>query len=273
MFIQSAAPGQSVRAVTMYDHGHFSGQIARLFGNKDFEAPEPFEEVVYAISNHDAGWAAFDRDPATDPQSGVPYSVFATPAPLILPTSSASPDFNQRHSAYAGLLSSMHTWGIYNGRYGFSNAGRLSRISDADKPAVEAMLAREIERQKKLKAELSNSLETARWIEEGRLFQNYKLLQFCDLMAIYFNYTHAAARGVQELTHVPMSPSRDVNVTITPRGGSVYALAPYPLVADGIELAFPSRPISPSQHEREGGWAKTLRETPPTWETIRLVAG
>lgn len=273
MFIQSAPPGHPNRAIMMRDHTILSEQFARAFGNGQFEAPVPHEPVVYAIANHDAGWVDFDRDPATDPETRLPYSVFGTPAQHILPTSKGSPDYNQRHHSYSGLLSSMHTWGIYNARYGFTNAGRLRRIADADKPAVDAMLSYELERQKALKAELARSPETAAWLEEGRLFQNYKLLQFCDLMAIYFNYNHPDLRTEQDFTNVPTSRERDATVTLRPKGDGVYELSPFPFIAPGGMFAFASRPITPGQHETDGGWAAILRRTPIEWETFRLVAG
>lgn len=273
MFIQSAPPGRPNRAITMHDHAHLSGQFARAFGNEDFEAPDPLDLVVYAVANHDAGWTTFDRDPATDPGTNLPYSVFATPARHILPTSKGSPDYNERHHPYSGLLSSMHTWGIYNGRYGFSAAGRLNRIAPEDKPAVDAMLAHELERQAALKAELARSPETAAWIAEDRLFQNYKLLQFCDLLAIYFNYVHPDLRAEQTFTHVPKSRGEDTTITIQPRGDSTYALSPFPFACDGAEFAFPGRPITPGQHEREGGWAVVLRDTPTEWERFTLIEG
>lgn len=273
MFIQSAPPGQPNRAIMMYDHTALSAQFARAFGNDTFEAPTPLDPVVYAVGNHDAGWLRFDRDPVTDPQTGLPYSVFGTPAQHILPTSRGSPDFNELHHPYSGLLSSMHTWGIYNARYGFTNAGRLRAIAPEDKPAVDAMLAYELERQGRLKAALARTPETAGWIEEKRLFQNYKLLQLCDLLAIYFNYNHPALRTEQVFTNVPQSLERDATVTLTPKGNGTYALAPFPFVVDGAEFAFAGRPIRPGQHEREGGWAKVLRNAPVEWETFRLVAG
>lgn len=168
--------------------------------------------------------------------------MFATPAPLILPTSKGSPDYNQRHHPYSGLLSSMHTWGIYNGRYGFTTAGRLNRISPDDKPAVDAMLAVELARQDALKTELGKSPETA-------------------------------ARVEQAFTHVPLSSTADTTITIKPRGDGVYALTPFPLASDGAAFAYAYRNITPHQHERDRGWAKILRNTPTEWETLRLVPG
>ena len=143
MFIQSAPPGQPHGAIMMHDHAALSGQFARSFGNAGFEAPTPLDLVVYVIASHDAGWAAFDRDPATDPETGLPYTVFATPARHILPTSKGSPDYNERHHPYCGLLSSMHTWGIYNGRYGFTRAGRLARIAPkTNRPSMRCSASR-----------------------------------------------------------------------------------------------------------------------------------
>lgn len=273
MFIQSAPPGQPHRAVMMHDHTHLSAQFARAFGNVAFEAPQPLDLVVYVIGNHDAGWAAFDRDPATDPATDLPYNVFSTPSQHILPTSMGSPDYNQRHHSYCGLLSSMHTYGIYNGRYGFTTAGRLRSIAPQDQAAVDAMLGFELDRQAALKAELGRSPETAAWLAEDRLFQNYKLLQFCDLLAIYFNHNHPQLRQQQPFTHVPMSRDRDTTVTITQRSPGVYALAPFPFVCEGATYAFAGRPISPGQHNRAGGWPRVLADGPTEWETFKLVAG
>lgn len=273
MFIQSAPPGGPHLAVMMFDHTALSGQFARAFGNAAFEAPTPLEPTVYAIANHDAGWLDFDRDPATDPETNLPYSVFGTPAPLILPTSRLSPDYNQRHHAYSGLLSSMHTCGIYNGRYGLTTSGRLDRIAPHDRPKVEALLALEEERQKALKAELSRAPETASWIEEKRLFRNYALMQFCDLLAIYFNGTHPSQRAEKEFPRVPMSRDTDVTVKVQRISDEVYAINPFPFAASGAEFAFAGRLILPGQHERNGGWAKVLTSAPTVWQRFTVVAG
>jgi len=272
VFIQSAPPGGPHRAIMMHDHSALSGQFARAFGNAQFDLPIPLDLVIYIIANHDAGWIAFDRDPVTDPNTGLPYTVFGTPARYILPTSKGSPDFNQRHHPYCGLLSSMHTWGIYNGRYGFTRAGRLN-ISADDRPAVDAMLAGELERQAALKAKLGASTESADWVEAGRLFQNYKLLQFCDLLAIYFNTMHAGERSEQTFTHVPISRYLDVTVTICPKASGIYALSPFPFAAEGSEFAFSGRSVVPGQHDREDGWAGVLARAPTEWETFRVVPG
>ena len=51
-------------------------------------------------------------------------------------TSRLSPDFNERHHPYCGLLSSMHSWGLYNGRYGLSKLVLLDNIPPDDRPVA-----------------------------------------------------------------------------------------------------------------------------------------
>jgi hypothetical protein len=256
----------------MYEHTAFSGQFARAFGNDRFEPIQPHDSMVYVISNHDAGWAEFDRDPVTDEKTGLPYNLVETPAKYITVTSQRSPDFNERHHPYCGLMSSMHSWGLYNGRYGLSNLVLIDKIPLVDRPLADRMLAGELDRQKKLKAEIAKNAEAAAWIEEDRLFQNYKQLQFCDLLALYFNRIHASQRDEQELGHVPLNARQDVSVTIRPREPGVYELSPYPFAANGAEFAFAGRPIEPRLRQSDGAWSSILRESPTRWESFRLVA-
>jgi len=104
--------------------------------------------MFYVVSHHDAGWAEFDRDPVTDETSGLPYNLVETPAKYLTVTSRRSPDFNERHHPYCGLMSSMHSWGLYNGRYGLSKLVLIDKIPPPDRPLAERMLAHEIDRQR-----------------------------------------------------------------------------------------------------------------------------
>jgi Protein of unknown function (DUF3891) len=94
MIIQTARSGDGRLAVMMHEHTALSGQFARAFGNDQFEPAQPAELVTYVVSHHDAGWAAFDRDPVTDEATGLPYNLIETPAQHITRTSALSPAFN-----------------------------------------------------------------------------------------------------------------------------------------------------------------------------------
>lgn len=272
MIIQTAPPGEPRLAIMMHEHTALSGQFARAFGNEDFEPAAPAELVTYVTSHHDAGWTEFDRDPVTDEASGLPYNLVETPAEHITVTSRRSPDFNERHHPYCGLLSSMHSWGLYNGRYGLSNMVLIDRIPPHDRPLAEKMLNGELDRQQRLKAVIASDGEAAQWLAPDRVFQNYKQLQFFDLLALYFNRIHPSERTTQAFEHVPSSIGEDVTVTIRPREPGMYELSPFPFAAANAEFAFAGRAITPRQHLQGNGWRSVLRSAPTRWEHFRLLA-
>jgi len=269
MIIQTAPTGEPRLAVMMHEHTALAGQFARAFGNERFTPVWPDDLMFYVVSNHDAGWAEFDRDPVIDNSTRLPYNLIDTPAEYITVTSKKSPEFNEKHHAYCGLISSMHSWGLYNGRYGLSNLVLIDKIPREDRPIADRMLAGEIDRQEKLKTELSKNTETAEWIEKQHLFQNYKLLQFFDTLALYFNRMHPSERREQVFANVPCDAKQDTSITIRPRGTQQYEVSPFPFAANFAEFAYAGRLIEPG-HDRK--WPAVLKKTPTQWESFRLVA-
>jgi hypothetical protein len=271
--IIQTAPRETPRlAVMMYEHTALCLHFAHAFGNDRFEALNPPDLMIHVISNHDAGWFAFDRDPQIDPATGLPYNLVDTPPEFITRTSRLSPDFNERRHAYCGLISSMHSWGLYNGRYGLSKLVLLDKIAAKDRPLADKMLDGELERQKRLKAELAADPEARDWLDERKVFQNYKALQFIDTLALYFNRVHPTERVEQAFENVPASREQDVTITIRPTGADTYALSPFPFAASGAEFAYSGRRVTPADGGRPGGWPAALKQLPTEWEHFRLVA-
>ncbi len=268
MIVQSAPDGEPRLVVTMSEHTALAAQAARAFGNDRFEPVSPADEMLYIIENHDAGWAELDQEAPTDANTGLPYNLVKTPFEMIIKTSSASPEFNSRRHAYCGLLSSMHSWGLYNGRYGLSDHVLLDSLADANRADADRMLDGELVRQSRLKAELAQDPATAPWIEDGHLMQNYKQLQFFDTLALYFNCRHEDAREKQTFEHVPMDEHQDATITLEPLGESCYRLAPFPFAADGIELSFTGRYANPN----DDGEPVDLSAVAASSQSVRCVA-
>lgn len=270
MMIQTAAEGAPRLAIRMDEHTALAGQFARAFGNDRFEPVEPRELMLYLVANHDQGWAGFDAAPKTDARTGLPYNLVETPAEDITRTSAASPDFNERHHPYCGLLSSMHSWGLYNGRYGLSDKVLIDTIPPHERSLADRMLAGELRRQERLKATLAANAQTAAWIEAPHLFQNYKQLQFFDTLALYFNCTHEAARGETAFEHVPMNAREDATIALRPLQAGVYELAPYPFDHSPAGFKFCGRYIAPTTSGTD--WSAVLAHAPLEWQEFRLVA-
>jgi hypothetical protein len=272
VIIQTAPAGTPRLAIMMYEHTALCLHFAHAFGNERFEPLNPLELMIHVISHHDAGWFDFDRDPQIDPATHLPYNLAETPPAFITETSRGSPEFNQRQHAYCGLISSMHSWGLYNGRYGLSNVVLLDKVAAKDRPLADKMLNGELERQKRLKAELAQDPEARAWISEHEVFQNYKVLQFIDTLALYFNRIHPTERVEQNFENVPVSHEEDVTVTIRPAGENTYSLSPFPFATESGEFAFCGRRITPADGNKLGGWPVALKQLPTEWEYFRLVA-
>jgi hypothetical protein len=271
MIIQTApAQGAPRFAIKMDEHTALAGEFARAFGNAAFEPVEPAELLLYIITHHDKGWAGFDAAPKTDPRTGLPYNLVETPAEDITRTSAGSPDFHEKRHPYCALLSSMHSWGLYNGRYGLSDKVLIDTISPNDRPLADRMLEAEIKRQERLKAELARDPETAAWIEEGHLLQNYKQLQFFDTLALYFNRSHEAARTEASFPRVPMTARQDATVTVRPVAPATYAVSPYPFRESAAKFRFSGRYIRPAQRG-DADWAEVFAEAPLEWQSFTLV--
>jgi hypothetical protein len=271
MIIQTAPAGTPRLAIMMYEHTTLCGQFARAFGNDAFESLAPLELMVYIIAHHDAGWAEFDHDPVTDAKTGLPFNLIETPAEYITVTSRLSPDFNERQHPFCGLMSSMHSWGLYSGRYGLSDNVLIEKFPEQERPLAERMLDGELARQKRLKEAIGKDPKLAERLDEKKLFQNYKQLQFIDTLALYFNRVNRDQRGPQTFAHVPLNAEEDTSVTIQPGEAGVYTLSPFPFAATGAEFAFAGRRIRSGENETNGGWTAVLKATPTEWERFRLI--
>jgi uncharacterized protein DUF3891 len=272
MIIQTGVAGEPRLAVMMHEHTALAGQFARAFGNEHFAPIEPEDLMIYVVSHHDEGWAVFDRHPTTDPNTALPHNLVETPAEHITRTSRLSPDFNEQRHPYCGLMSSMHSWGLYNGRYGLSNLVLINTIPSQDRHWADAMLEGELRRQKRLKAELAQDHEARAWLDDNHVFQNYKHLQFFDTLALYFNRTHPESRGEQKFGHVPLNGQQDVTISIRPRSPDLYEMSPYPFAANRAEFAYAGRYVAPRGSDTKEDWSTVLKQTPTQWERFRLVA-
>ncbi len=217
MMVQGVPEGEPHFLCLMREHNAFCGQLVRAFGNERFERCEPFEEMVYVVSHHDYGWDAFDAKPEMDSKSGLPRGIGASaPALGNGVTGRLSAEVNEEHDSYCGLLASMHSWGLYNARYGCSEfrvrPGGSTSIPIPDsgpvKDAVGGMLEGEVRRQERLKAEIGGQPGRRDWVEDAHIIQNYKQFQFFDTLALYFHLRHETERAQEAFVNVPMSIDR-----------------------------------------------------------------
>jgi len=278
MMIQSATDGEPRFISTMVEHLELCGQFVRAYGNDQFERPEPYDEFVYTVLHHDRGWDDADAHPVLHADSGFPCGLGTGPVPGVLDTSRKSPDFNEAHHPYSGLMSSMHSWGLYNARYGVSEftvlrGGKSVPIPPEHEKFVRGLLDGEIARQARLKKVLLAAPETADWVDEKSLMRNYKILQFFDTLALYFNLRHESQHRDERFVSVPKSITEDAAVTLRPMGGGRYEMSPFPFAGDRLEVRCEGRyfeKITPD--DEPGDLATHLYGLPGAEQVFTFVA-
>lgn len=230
--LQAADAGTAHFVMTNAQHAAFAGRLAGAFGNDEFPAIDPVGAFMDLVLHHDDGWNAIDADPPLDPATGLPYTLERTPPQYLFATMQNSPDLNEARGALQGVLDSMHICGIYNGRYGLAEKLDLSHLPAGAREKIEQRLAAEAARQQRLKAQLRDQGGP----DERALFAQYKLLQFFDMLALYFNRRPASTRGEQRFLHVPRIEKSDATVQVTELPDGRYAFQPFPFCREGQQV-------------------------------------
>ena len=254
--------------VSQLAHMNLAKQLAEAFGNDQFVSLAPNDEMLFVIANHDYGWNQVDEDLTFKSETGLPYNLVETPVSELMRTGPGSTEYCEGHHPYCGLMVSMHTYGLYTGRYGMSDKVYVDMISAEDRPLVDAMLARELSRQARLKKQLLLDKVWARWVSDEMLFYNYKRLQFFDTLALYFNLDADPLRRASTFKNVSMNLHQDVDIEVTPVASGVYQVHPFPFSASIVNVSLDRLKVKP---EVGASLAKVRSELSLSVEDVQLV--
>lgn len=270
MIVQTVPEGSTDAphfVIAMHQHTAFAGKLAANYGNHEFVGLEPAEPMQFVVDHHDAGWADLDSSAPQDSTSGLPYNLTQTPLPQIISTSAGSPAFNEKHHPFSGIISSMHTYGLYHGRYGLSDKIFIDSIPGELRPQVDAMLATEQERQARLTTKLKKT--EPKYASHEFLFHAYKQLQFFDTLSLYMHMSAQGTRGVAEFHNVPRNLTEDVTITVRELADAVYEVDPYPFAHDNLELSTNGCYLQPQPAGTN--LATVIADAPIDSQTVRLV--
>ena len=226
-------------------HAWLSGQIARAWGNRAFDRPEPFEEVCLAAEQHDVGMAEWDLAPPVQPGSGRPQSFMEMSLRDHLELWAAAPAKLLTQSRYAALLVSMHGTALYERR-------DLSRLSQADAAAVRDHLARETAWQEGVRDLLA--------ADERRLRRNQRLLWAWDglSLALCLDWRPYVAEDV------PAAGDHRRALRLEPvegADGGRLRLDPWPFAGPELELSCEGRRLA-GRHDEPAALHAALERAP-----------
>jgi hypothetical protein len=266
MIVQAPGADGLACVFTLAQHQALAAQLADAFGNAQFAPPAPREQMLFAVAHHDSGWAQVDQAPPAHAASGLPCSLGQHPLPLLLDVASRSIALNEAQHPYCGLLVSLHQAGLYNGRLGLTMAPPAQPPASAQAALVEAFLARERSRQRRLCRHLRAQPAWRAAAAPRALLDNYLLLQFFDRLALYLNLGGGAPLRPALLDRVPTGPGASADIAIRP-GIDGITLSPFPFGGD-TRVSCSARVVAPQRGAT--GWAGRLAAAPTLTQVFYL---
>jgi hypothetical protein len=253
-------PDGALLLINQTEHAKISGLFAAHWGNSEFARPHPYEPVVRAAIFHDAGWYRYETSPRYDAATG------KTPNFMQVPLDRAQLDAFQWAidwltgiDGYAGLLINKHRTGLWRGRYGaIKHPPHLTPPSLG--PMVEAFIAENEERQK---AQERTKDATELWV-------NYQLLQFWDLLSLYFCVRQPYQQFVEPVP-TRYGAGEGVRLDLTPLGDGRVAIDPYPFDLPSLPISIPYRRLPTATFADEAAFRAAYFQALPQLMRFELV--
>lgn len=241
-------------AIGQASHAWISGQLARAWGNADFPAPAPFEEVCLAAEQHDVGMATWDLWPEHNPRTGLPVAFTEMALQTHLALWSSAPRRLLTQSRYAALLVSMHGCRLYAQR-------DLERLPAGDSDAIRAYLRQQDHLQDRLLTSLRAEPLMAAAAPQA-INQASQLIWTWDLISLALCLSWPA----QTASDVP-GRSGPVALALAAREREM-TVSPWPFSLPEVEVRCQGRRLTGRFQSRE---AMHQALDAAAWETIEFV--
>jgi hypothetical protein len=225
MIVQTRAGG--LLLIRQTDHAALAAVFARHWGNNHFEPLRPRPSLLIAAEHHDDGWLAWEAAPTVDPATRRPYQFTDLPAGEHLAFYRQGIADVLKRDPYAGLLVSMHLSGLHQRRFGTESRPTPRPAGPNEHAAALRRALDQLEdQQRELREQLPSAGVDPRFLKDGPLWANYKLLQVFDRLSLYFCTAppRAATIGPAPRDH----KGHEVDLELMPLDGGAVAVDPYP---------------------------------------------
>lgn len=245
-----------------HEHGLLAGEFAKWFKEEHTPAEGRRAEVLWAVSNHDRGWIDLDETPFWNDAEGLPYSFLDFPVVPKLTFYRRGIDEIEAQTPYGALLCSSHF-------------ERLIEVSGEECPELTRYLQGEADR----RARIHRGLEQSKPLEEGELYYDARLLQFCDDLSLFLALSKPGSAESEKHPWFVDGFSGSEEFSFTSgraieaewQDSTTLTLTPFPFMKE-IEVSFKQRRVSRADIE-EKGIARAYREAPEEECRITVISG
>ena len=251
---------QGLLLVRQVDHQDQCALMADAWGNAGFARPEPFAPIAMAAARHDEGWRGWEGAPRVAGGAPVNFTQIdrATHVALYRAAIGAAVEADPR----AGLLTSLHGQGLYEGRGGLDPGPPPRR---ADRPVVvrDFLIAQDA-LQDDLRRRIGAGSDLDAWASAG-----YRLIQTWDALSLHLTWTGAAAGRTIVLPQVPREVGDPgLELTVRPAGALSCIVSPWPFSGDAVEVPVAARVIEDRPYASDLDLHGALAQAP--WITLGL---
>jgi hypothetical protein len=235
--------GDTTVAISQPSHAWLAGQAMRAWGNAEFGAVTPAEDVCLAAEQHDIGWLAWEQAPTLNPDTGRPHSFRELGVARHTAIWGQGTAMALAFGRYPALLVSLHGTGLY----------RNFDLANADPEAADAVrgfLRTQAQLQQRLTAGLAADRHYAPHVSAAAIERNRRLVSAADRLSI------AICTGLRDIAvsadvdgegwvrDVPTARAMvDIRIRALDAGRTRFALQPWPFAAasarltcEGVEL-------------------------------------
>jgi len=207
--------------ITQHDHASLSGQIMTHWGNSEFAKPKPYDEVLFALTEHDSGWKDWDSMPKINPENGYPANFVEMSSQDQCEIWSRCYKSHSSTHPYASSLIALHF-----SKFNQSNIRKAPDNQQAKSLQNDIMLYIA----EKLDIDVSN-VSVEKIPHEVRT--NLKLLQIGDIISLTLCH---GWRSI-EITEVPFDYNgSQVTLKMESQDGFNYKIAPYPFHESNLKF-------------------------------------
>ena len=212
--------------ISQTSHAWLAGQIARLWGNQQFDIPEPQEELLLAAELHDIGWTDWEQRPEINAETDLPYNFLEMPLLTHIEIWKKGARKALTISRFVAWLVSCHNSYLLKFRH-------LDQEPEEVRDAVETFLDEQKVLQNQLIQSMLGDKEYRSCLTQDSTFKYQQLLRAWDYFSLVL------CMGDTEETEIPEVRSRDdQSPVIIKKDHSEfrYKVKPWPFAEETIKV-------------------------------------
>jgi hypothetical protein len=221
-------------AISQPSHAWLSGQLMRAWGNAEFGAVAPYEDVCLGAEQHDIGWLEWEQAPTLNPATGRPHGFRELGVAAHTAIWRRGTELALAFGRYPALLVSLHGAGLY-----VNFAG-----GEADAAIVRDFLNGQLAIQQRLLASLRLDPRLGEFCDPATIERNRRLVRAADRMSIAIctgMQDMAVRSNDQQLAVIRQVPTANGETDIRLRAidgdlGKI-AVSPWPFAAAQVAVA------------------------------------